>query len=75
MILQKLYQHYNTLRIIPFKIIRWTFMTQKTKGKKKRLAKAHNQNQRVPAWVIVKTNRHVMTHPKRRHWRRSTLDV
>ncbi|MDJ1420907.1 MAG: 50S ribosomal protein L39e [Candidatus Methanoperedens sp.] len=50
-------------------------MTQKTKGKKKRLAKAQNQNQRVPAWVIVKTNRHVMTHPKRRNWRRSTLDV
>jgi large subunit ribosomal protein L39e len=50
-------------------------MTQKTKGKKKRLAKAHNQNQRVPAWVIVKTKRKVMTHPKRRHWRRSTLDV
>jgi large subunit ribosomal protein L39e len=51
------------------------FMTQKTKGKKKRLAKAQNQNQRVPAWVIVKTQRNVMTHPKRRHWRRSTLDV
>ena len=51
------------------------FMTQKTKGKKKRLAKAQNQNQRVPAWVIVRTKRNVMTHPKRRHWRRSTLDV
>jgi len=51
------------------------FMTQRTKGKKKRLAKAQNQNQRVPAWVIVKTQRNVMTHPKRRQWRRSTLEV
>ncbi len=50
-------------------------MTQKTKGKKKRLAKKQNQNQRVPAWVILKTKRKVMNHPKRRHWRRSTLKV
>lgn len=65
----------HTLRIIPFKIIGDFYMTQKTKGKKKRLAKAQNQNQRVPAWVIVKTKRKVMTHPQRRHWRRSSLDV
>jgi len=65
----------HTLRIIPFKIIGDFYMTQKTKGKKKRLAKAQNQNQRVPAWVIVKTKRKVMTHPKRRHWRRSSLNV
>ncbi|MBE0521594.1 MAG: 50S ribosomal protein L39e [Candidatus Methanoperedenaceae archaeon] len=48
-------------------------MSQKTKGRKISLAKAHNQNQRVPSWVIVKTNRNVMTHPRRRHWRRNTI--
>jgi ribosomal protein L39E len=31
-------------------------MTKKTKGQKKLLAKAHNQNQRVPVWAIMKTN-------------------
>ncbi|MBA1342725.1 MAG: 50S ribosomal protein L39e [ANME-2 cluster archaeon] len=48
-------------------------MTKKTKGQKKLLAKAHNQNQRVPVWAIMKTNRKVSTHPKRRHWRRSSI--
>ena len=32
-------------------------MSKVTKGKKKRLAKATNQNRRVPAWIIVRTNR------------------
>ncbi|HDM36203.1 MAG TPA: 50S ribosomal protein L39e [Candidatus Syntrophoarchaeum butanivorans] len=45
------------------------------KGKKLRLAKAVKQNRRVPVWVIVKTNRGVLTHPKRRNWRRSSLKV
>jgi large subunit ribosomal protein L39e len=48
-------------------------MTKKSKGKKMRLAKHTNQNRRVPAWVIMKTNRAVMTHPQRRSWRRSSL--
>jgi len=42
-------------------------------AKKLRLAKAAKQNRRVPVWVIVKTNRRVMTHPKRRYWRRTKL--
>ena len=50
-------------------------LSKKLKGKKIRLAKAFNQNRRVPAWVIVKTMRRVVTHPKRRHWRRSTLEA
>ncbi|HIH40171.1 MAG TPA: 50S ribosomal protein L39e [Halobacteria archaeon] len=49
-------------------------MTKKTKGVKIRLAKYTNQNRRLPAWVILKTNRTVMSHPKRRHWRRTKLD-
>jgi large subunit ribosomal protein L39e len=50
-------------------------MGKNTIGKKIRLAKANNQNRRVPAWIIVKTNRKVSTHPKRRHWRRNKLKV
>ncbi|MCJ7445622.1 MAG: 50S ribosomal protein L39e [Methanotrichaceae archaeon] len=50
-------------------------LSKKLKGKKIRLAKASNQNRRVPAWVIVKTMRRVVSHPKRRHWRKSTLEV
>ncbi len=42
-------------------------------AKKLRLAKAAKQNRRIPVWVIVKTNRKVMTHPKRRLWRRTKL--
>ncbi|NLZ29143.1 MAG: 50S ribosomal protein L39e, partial [Methanomicrobiales archaeon] len=33
------------------------------------------QNRRVPAWVMIRTNRAVASHPKRRNWRRSTLKV
>jgi large subunit ribosomal protein L39e len=50
-------------------------MGKKTIGKKIRLAKANKQNRRVPAWIMVKTNRRVSTHPKRRHWRRTNLKV
>ncbi|HNQ54752.1 MAG: hypothetical protein WBL92_09820 [Methanothrix sp.] len=28
----------------------------------------------MPSWVIVKTMRRVVNHPKRRHWRRSSLE-
>jgi len=42
-------------------------MGKKTKGQKKLLAKAQNQNQRVPVWAIMKTNRKVSTHPKSIH--------
>lgn len=50
-------------------------MGKKTKGKKMKLAKATGQNRRVPVWVIMKTNRAVTTHPKRRSWRRNDLDI
>ncbi|NPA47908.1 MAG: 50S ribosomal protein L39e [Thermococci archaeon] len=45
----------------------------KALAKKLRLAKAAKQNRRVPVWVILKTDRRVMTHPKRRNWRRTKL--
>lgn len=49
-------------------------MGKKSKAKKKRLAKLENQNSRVPAWVMLKTDRQVTRNPKRRNWRRNDLD-
>lgn len=42
-------------------------------GKKNRLLRAMRSNRRVPAWVVMRTNRRFMDHPKRRNWRRSKL--
>ncbi len=49
-------------------------MGKKSKGKKKRLAKLENQNSRVPAWVMLKTDMNVQRNPKRRNWRRHDTD-
>jgi large subunit ribosomal protein L39e len=49
-------------------------MSKKSKAKKKRLAKANRQSQRVPTWVIMKTNQEVTRNPKRRNWRRGDID-
>jgi large subunit ribosomal protein L39e len=49
-------------------------MGKNSKAKKKRLAKHERQNSRVPAWVIMKTDRDAGRNPKRRNWRRSNLD-
>jgi len=49
-------------------------MSKKSKAKKKRLAKLDRQNSRVPAWVILKTDREVTRNPKRRMWRRGDTD-
>lgn len=48
-------------------------MTKNLKGQKKRLAKACNQNSRIPVWIMLKTKRAVTTHPKRRNWRKNSL--
>ena len=53
---------------------RMPVMSKKSKAKKKRLGKLERQNSRVPAWVIMKTDRDVMRNPKRRNWRRSDTD-
>lgn len=50
-------------------------MSKKTSGVKTRLLKKGKQNAPVPTWVILKTNRNVRTHPKRRAWRRTKLEV
>lgn len=42
-------------------------------AKKLRLQKAEKMNRRVPSWVMMKTNRKFVRHPKRRNWRRSKI--
>jgi large subunit ribosomal protein L39e len=49
-------------------------MGKKSKAEKKRLAKLERQNSRVPAWVIMKTDRDTLRNHKRRNWRRSDTD-
>ena len=45
----------------------------KPTAKNARLMKAGKQTPRVPVWVMLKTNRKTVSHPKRHHWRRSKL--
>jgi len=40
---------------------------------KGRLNRKIKQNRRVPAWVMMRTNRKFVRHPKRRSWRTSKL--
>ncbi|MCQ2056263.1 MAG: 50S ribosomal protein L39e [archaeon] len=47
--------------------------SNKPAAMKIRLNKATNQNRRVPAWVVTRTNRQFIRHPKRRSWRVSRL--
>jgi large subunit ribosomal protein L39e len=61
-------------RILTAPPVHHGIMGKKSKAKKKRLAKLERQNSRVPAWVILKTDRGVMRNPKRRQWRRSDTD-
>ncbi len=50
-------------------------MGKKTVGVKKRLAKFLKSNKRPPVWITIKTNRRVITSPKRRFWRHKKLKV
>ncbi len=47
--------------------------SRKTLTRKIRLNKATRSNRRVPAWIMLKTNRRFTRHPKQRHWRRDSL--
>ncbi|HEC94923.1 MAG TPA: 50S ribosomal protein L39e [Thermoplasmatales archaeon] len=42
-------------------------------AKKLRLQKATKSNRRVPAWIMMKTSRRFVRHPKVRNWRRNKL--
>jgi large subunit ribosomal protein L39e len=44
----------------------------KPAAKKLRIANRIKQNRTVPTWVIMRTQRKVRTHPKRRRWQQST---
>ncbi|MCW6167188.1 MAG: 50S ribosomal protein L39e [Thermoplasmatales archaeon] len=46
---------------------------RKSLARKTRLFRAVAQNQRVPAWVMQRTSRRVVRHPKRRTWKRGHL--
>ncbi|MGE4275056.1 MAG: 50S ribosomal protein L39e [Candidatus Methanomethylophilaceae archaeon] len=48
--------------------------SNKPPAMKTRLNKATKQNRRVPAWVMIRTNRKFLRHPKRRSWRTGNLD-
>lgn len=61
-------------KILSHRGLRSATMGKKSKGKKKRLAKLENQNSRVPAWVMMKTDMEVQRNPKRRNWRRNDTD-
>ena len=45
----------------------------KAPAMKARLNKLVKQNRRVPAWVMMRTNRQFLRHPKRRSWRMTRL--
>ncbi len=47
--------------------------SKKPTAKKLRLLKATKSNRRVPAWIIQRTSRRFVSHPKRRNWRRNRL--
>ena len=44
-------------------------------ARKRRLMKKVNSNRRVPAWVMMRTDRKFTFHPHRRNWRRNKLKV
>lgn len=46
---------------------------RKPLGRKLRLLHKVKQNRRVPAWVMQRTSRRFMRHPKQRSWRRTNI--
>jgi large subunit ribosomal protein L39e len=47
----------------------------KPAAKKGRLLRRDKSNRRVPAWVMQRTRRRFLRHPKRRSWRRNKLKM
>jgi len=48
---------------------------RKSSARKIRLIKKQKQASPVPAWIILRTKRHVRTNPKRRNWRQTDVEV
>jgi large subunit ribosomal protein L39e len=49
--------------------------SHKSLGRKLRLSKATKGNRRVPAWVMIRTNRRFTRHPKTHNWRKNKLKI
>ncbi|GHJ89347.1 hypothetical protein NliqN6_5749 [Naganishia liquefaciens] len=49
--------------------------SQKTFRIKQRLAKASRQNRPIPQWFRLKTDSKIQYNAKRRHWRRTKLNL
>ncbi|ORX34357.1 ribosomal L39 protein-domain-containing protein [Kockovaella imperatae] len=49
--------------------------SQKTFKIKQKLAKAAKQNRPVPQWFRLKTDNKIQWNAKRRHWRRTKLNL
>lgn len=45
----------------------------KALSRKLRYAKEMVSSSAVPSWIVVRTNRKVRTHPKRRQWRTTKI--
>ncbi|MHA1303539.1 MAG: 50S ribosomal protein L39e [Candidatus Heimdallarchaeaceae archaeon] len=43
-------------------------------SRKLRYAKKMKSNTPVPSWIVIRTNRRVRTHPKRRNWRQVKIN-
>ncbi|MHA1687678.1 MAG: 50S ribosomal protein L39e [Candidatus Heimdallarchaeaceae archaeon] len=42
-------------------------------SRKVRYAREMEKSAAVPSWIVIRTNRKVRTHPKRRKWRSSRI--
>ncbi|KAH8827864.1 ribosomal L39 protein-domain-containing protein [Flagelloscypha sp. PMI_526] len=49
--------------------------SQKTFRTKRILAKASRQNRPIPQWFRLKTDTKIQYNAKRRHWRRTKLNI
>ncbi|CCF49598.1 probable 60S ribosomal protein L39 [Ustilago sp. UG-2017a] len=49
--------------------------SQKTFRTKVKLAKAHKQNRPIPNWFRMKADNKIQYNAKRRHWRRTKLNI
>ncbi|SJK97080.1 probable 60S ribosomal protein L39 [Armillaria ostoyae] len=52
-----------------------TMPSQKTFRTKRILAKAGRQNRPIPQWFRLKTDTKIQYNAKRRHWRRTKLNI
>ncbi|KAH8108030.1 ribosomal L39 protein-domain-containing protein [Cristinia sonorae] len=52
-----------------------TMPSQKTFRTKRILAKASRQNRPIPQWFRLKTDTKIQYNAKRRHWRRTKLNI